>query len=295
MGTVVRISAYFPADTNPPTVVRKTFDRVAEAAGRFSSFSESSELRRLEEAAWRMPTPVSAELAHLLGHGLRLAQQTGGAFDPTLGGVTRLLRANGWRRNGPSEKRLRAAWRRTGWKHVELDISNLTVAITQRGIQFDLGGIAKGYAADQALDTLRRNGVRQAVVAIGGDVAVGDPPPGRHAWKIGLDSLGPHGSVERELSVSNRGVSTSGSRERYYLTNGEKCSHIVVNSTDLCEDTTTAVSVIAPTALEADGLATALISLGRGGSRDFLSRRSEIEVYWADDRKAESQNTRPPR
>lgn len=294
MGTVVRISAYFPADTNPPTVVRKAFDRVAEAAGRFSSFSETSELRRLEAAAWRTPTPVSGDLAQLLGHGLRLAQQTGGAYDPTLGRVTRLLRANGWRSKGPSEKRLRAAWRRTGWTHVELDISNLTVAITRRGIQFDLGGIAKGYAADRALDTLRRNGVRQAVVAIGGDIAVGDPPPGRDAWEIGLDALGPHGSVERELSVSNRGVSTSGSRERYYLANGAECSHIVVNSTDLCGDATRAVSVVAPTALEADGLATALISLGRKGSQDFLSRRSEIEVYWAADHQVQARKSRPP-
>ena len=281
MGVLVRISAYIPRGVGPPSAFRQAFDRIANVARTFSSFREDSELRRIEQAAWRQPTPVSREFARLLGHALRLAQQTGGAFDPTLGTVTRLLRAEGWRREGPPVIALREARSRTGWTHVRLDPSSLEVSIDCPGLQFDLGGIAKGYAADEALAALQRVGVSRAMVAVAGDIAVGDPPPAADGWRIALDAIGPPGSVEHEVTLSNSGVSTSGSRDRYYLANGVRCSHIFPNSASGCADPTLAVSVVAPSALEADGLATALISLGEKGSEGILSGRRDVSVYWS--------------
>ena len=283
MGVVVRISAYFPPGINPPKALRRAFARVGLLSRKFSSHRESSELRRVEECAWREPTRVSSEFAHLLGHALRLARKSGGAFDPTLGRVTRLLRAPGWQRDGPPEEALRKAWGLTGWKHVELDASSREISIARHGLQFDLGGIAKGYAADEALAVLERAGVRRAMVAVAGDIAVGDPPPGRDGWRIGLDGLGPRGSVERKLTLRNQGVSTSGSRERYYLMSDRRCSHIVSKSPDGCTDASVAASVVAPTALEADGIATALIALGEGESDAILNRRPDVSVYWSVD------------
>ena len=294
MGGVVRISAYFPPEISPPGAFQHAFDRVGAVSQKFSSYDEGSELRSIEEAAWHEPTPVSPEFARLLGHALQLARQTGGAFDPTLGRVTRLLRTKGWRREGPPKEALLEAWNRTGWAHVELDASKLELSIVRQGLQFDLGGIAKGYAADEALAALKRAGVGRAMVAIAGDISVGDPPPGEDGWRIGLDGLGPRGSVERELTLKNQGVSTSGSRERYYLADGRRCSHVVTSSPDGCADATVAVSVVAPTALEADGLATAFVALGRDRSREILGRRTAISVYWASNDRLKAADTGEP-
>lgn len=296
MGVVVRISAYFPPGVSPPTAFQQAFDRVEAVARTFSSYREDSELRRIEQAAGRQPTRVSPEFARLLGHALHLARQTAGGFDPTLGRVTRLLRAEGWQLEGPSEQALLEARRRTGWTHVRLDSSSLEVSIDCPGLQFDLGGIAKGYAADKALATLQRAGVGRAMVAVAGDIAVGDPPPGKDGWRIGLDALGPPGSVELELTLRNRGVSTSGSRDRFYLASGRRCSHIVPNAPNGCADPAVAVSVVAPTALEADGLATALISLGKQGSEAVVGGRKDISVYWApSDAPKATRVGKPPR
>ena len=280
MGVVVRISAYMPASIDPPQAFREAFDRVAAVSQRFSSYDDASELRQVEQMAWQGRTPVSAEFARLLGHGLRLARLSGGAFDPTLGSVTRLLRTEGWGSAGPPESELREAWSRTGWAHVHLSSPRLEVSVGRRGLQFDLGGIAKGYAADEALAALRRIGVRQAVVAVAGDIAVGDPPPTGGGWQIGLDGLGPRGSIERSVTVSNQGVSTSGSRERFYRQSGRRCSHIIKSPVGTCTDPSLAVTVVAPTALEADGLATALISLGKHKDSVVLNGRSDIAVHW---------------
>ena len=281
MGVVVRISAYIPAGVDPPRVFRRAFDRVEAVTRRFSSYDSESELRRVERLAWREQTSVSPEFARVLAQALWLARESGGAFDPTLGRVTRLLRGARWGRAGPSEDRLRNAWHRTGWSHVELDASNLSIVFTKRGLQLDLGGIAKGYAADEALAALRRAGVDRAMVAVAGDIAVGDPPPSEHGWLIGLDSLGPRGSIESSLKIANQGISTSGSRDRYYLVPGGRCSHIVSRAGNGCTDTALAVTVVAPTAMEADGLATALISLGESGAESLLRRRKDVLVYWS--------------
>ena len=282
MGVVVRISAYVPAGVDPPQVFRRAFDRVETVTQRFSSYDSGSELRRVERLAWREPTPVSPEFARLLAQALRLAKESGGAFDPTLGRVTRLLRGGGWGRGAPSEDRLRKAWRRTGWSHVELDASNLSIAFTIRGLQLDLGGIAKGYAADEALAALRRAGVHRAMVAVAGETLPwATRLPSEDGWRIGLDRHGPPGSIESSMKIANQGISTSGSRDRYYLVPGGRCSHIVSRDGNGCTDTALAATVVAPTAMEADGLATALISLGQSGAESLLRRRKDVLVYWS--------------
>ena len=283
MGVVVRLEAYFPPGANPARMFRATFDRIADLSRKFSSYRDDSELRNVERLAWREPQPVSTEFAHLLGEALALARESGGAFDPTVGRVTRLLRKPTAGQGEPNWRELRKAWDATGWNHVELDTRNQTVFIRKRGMQLDLGGIAKGYIADQALQTLATSGVPAALVAIAGDIAVGAPPPGKQGWRVGLDAAGERGTTERHLVLSHRAVSSSGSRERHYFANGRRCSHVVTRSSAPCLETPNAVSVIAKSGLRADGLATALLALGRQGSRDLLAKYPGVRVYWAPD------------
>ena len=283
MGVVVCLDAYSPPRPNPAQAFRGTFARIADLARRFSSYRDDSELREVERRAWREPQPVSNEFAHLLAEALLLARQSGGAFDPTLGRVTRLLREPAARHRRANRSELRSAWNDSGWRHVELDARKQTVFFRKRGLQLDLGGIAKGFIADQALQTLAAAGVPVALVAIAGDVAVGAPPPGERGWRIGLDAIGERGTVERHLVLRHQAVSTSGSRERHYFVRGKRCSHVVTRSSAPCLETSAAVSVVAESGLLADGLATALLALGRRRSGELLAKLPEVRVYWASD------------
>ena len=283
MGVVVRLEAYFPSGANPARVFRATFDRIADLSLKFSSYRDDSELREVERHAWREPHPVSTEFAHLLGEALVLARESGGAFDPTVGRVTRLLRKPTSGPEGPNRRELRKAWDASGWRHVELDARNQTVFIRKRGLQLDLGGIAKGYIADQALKTLAMSGVPSALVAIAGDIAIGAPPPGKPGWRVGLDANGERGTIERHLVLSHRAVSTSGSRERHYFANGRTCSHVVTRTSAPCLETPHAVSVLAESGLHADGLATALLALGPQEAAEFLGKYPGVQAYWTPD------------
>ena len=148
MGVVVRIDAYLPPETNPARVFRSALDRVESLARSLSDYREDSELRAVENTAWQEPIPVSRDFYRVLSEALLIARESDGAFDPTLGSVTRLVRRA--QNAGPIE--LALAWDSTGWTQVSLRAESRSVFLRKRGIQFDLGGIAKGYIADQALE-----------------------------------------------------------------------------------------------------------------------------------------------
>ena len=281
MGVVVRIEAWMPSAANPAKVFRTAFDRIGELSHTLSSHRDDSELRVLERRSWREPVAVSPSLGRVLDMALRLARETDGAFDPTLGRVTRLARSAYGKPRGPDEEALRLAWRHVGWRLVVLDTEARTVFLRRRGIQLDLGGIAKGFIADEAVRVLRSADVPRALVAIAGDIVAGDAPPGEPGWAVGIDAVGPRGSTERRILLRHQGVSTSGGRERRWALNGRECSHIVTRSPEPCADPATAVSVVAPTGAQADGLATALVAAGRGRSDEMLRGRSGVRAYWA--------------
>ena len=281
MGVVVRIEAYVPAGISPALAFRAAFDRVGELAGRLSSYRDDSELRQLERKAWRSPTSVSEDFARVLGHAIELARQSDGAFDPTLGRVTRLVRAGGWGEALSEPSALDGAWKLTGWRHVEMDPESRTVYFRRRGLQIDLGGIAKGFVADETLEALKSRGISQALVSVGGDIAAGAPPPGKRGWKVAIDQIGDRGDSEIQLLLRHQAVSTSGSRERYFLLGDQMCSHVVARDGASCTDVSTAVSVVASSGLVADGLATGLLALGRDRSDVLLSHHPDVRVYWA--------------
>ena len=281
LGTLVRIEACVPVEVAPPAAFRAAFKRVTALERILSSYRPDSELRILELSAWRHPVPVSRDLASVLASALRLARHSRGSFDPTLGRATRTLRASGWLAEVRDQSALRAALDQRDWRHVVLDHGSRTVFLNRRGLALDLGGIAKGYIADQALAALARIGVKRAIVAIAGDIAVGEAPPGQAGWRIALDATGERGIAERTLVLRNAAVSTSGSRERYYLLAGRKCSHILGVDDDGCTVPTHAVSVVAPSAAVADGLATALAATGPDSAASLLRRYPRARAYWA--------------
>lgn len=280
MGLVVRIEAYVPENVNPALAFRAAFDRVGELERKLSSYREDSELREVERKAWRARVPVSGDLAFVLSRAIELARQSNGAYDPTLGRVTRLVRAHGWGRAGPDPLDLRDAWNLTGWRHVEVDQAARTVFFHRRGLQIDLGGIAKGFIADEALKTLRVAGVARALVSVGGDIVAGAPPPEMDGWRVELEQFADRGESDVSLWLRNEAVSTSGSRERYFFAGDQTCSHILARNDSDCIDVSVAASVVASSGLEADGLATALVALGRARSAGILARHPNVRVYW---------------
>lgn len=268
MGVQVRLVLYAPTESQAFEAAEAAFGRIAALEQVMSDYQPSSELMRLGLHAGGAPVPVSDDLFAVLQRAQRLARLSDGAFDVTVSPYVQLWRHA--RRTGalPHPDSLAAASRRVGWQKLHLDASTQQVHLTVPGMQLDLGGIAKGYAADEALSVLRRHGIASALLEIGGDLRVSDAPPGREGWRIRI----PNAPADQQMAtLTNVAVSSSGDTEQFVEVGGTRYSHIVDPRTGLGLTDRIAVTVIAPTAFLSDGLATTLSILGSDAGRTLLA------------------------
>lgn len=263
MGTLVRITVYAPDAASARVALRAGFDRIAALDAVLSDYLPDSELSRITRDAVGHDVSIGKDLCRVLSRAQALAEATDGAFDVTQGPVIRLWREARKATRLPDPAALEEAGRRTGYRHMRLDVSRCVVAFDQPGMQLDVGGIGKGYAASEALAAVSAVGVRSALVAVSGDLAFSDAPPGQSGWRIRVHDgdLGDVG-VPAVLRLANAAVSTSGNSEQHLDVDGRRYSHVIdpVSRRGLVDDIT--VTVIAEHGVDADGLDTTMGILG---------------------------------
>jgi thiamine biosynthesis lipoprotein len=277
MGSMFRIVLYAPDEATANHAAEAAFRRVKELDDRLTDYDPRSELRRLCQQPAGQPVKISRDLFEVLEHSQRLARQTDGAFDVTLGPLIQLWRQS--RKSGklPTAADIQTARQSVGFAKLQLNASRQTATLTVPNMQLDVGGIAKGYAADQALLVLRHLGIRQAMVAASGDIALGDPPPGKNGWNIAIESLDTEATGSADtVWLHNAGISTSGDTEQYVEIDGRRFSHIVNPATGLGLTDRIGVTIIAPTATASDSLATAVSVLGSRRGSAYVASQPHI-------------------
>jgi thiamine biosynthesis lipoprotein len=226
-----------------------------------SDYLPESELSKLSTHPIRKPIVLSPTLYDLLEISRRMAEFTNGAFDPTLAPLSKLWRESRKLQRLPDPEKLKAARESVGWQHFTLDPKNRSITLHREYMAFDLGGIAKGYAADLMLASLAAAGLPQAMIVAGGDVRLGDPPPGRDGWNVAVQTFDLN-QRDEILVLSNSAVSTSGDLYQSVEIDGVKYSHILDPATGLGLTRRVAATVVADTAALSDPLATAACVIG---------------------------------
>ena len=237
------------------------FSIATEANAIASDYLPDSELSRLASTPANSPVALSRELYDMLDHSRRIAEATGGAFDPSLGALTKLWRETRDHGYLPDPEKLLNARAAIGWRHFTLDPESRSITLHRKDMAFDLGGVAKGYAADLMLESLAAAGISRAMIAAGGDIRLGDPPPGRDGWRVALQTFDP-AKADEVLTLANAAVSTSGDLHQSVEIDGVTYSHILDPATGLGLTRRIAASVIASEAKLSDPLATAACVLG---------------------------------
>lgn len=256
---------------------RQAFARIAALNGIFSDYLVESELSQLSLAPANQPVPVSDELLDVLLKGQNVSMASDGAFDVTIGPMVRLWRRARKARRLPTEIQITGAKARTGFSNLVIDPAAKTVTKKVENMVLDLGGIAKGYAADEALRIFQEGGFPSTLVAASGDIALGDPPPGRDGWSVGLETLEMAHPGETAFELANAAVSTSGDTQRFLLIDGKRYSHIVDKETGLGLTERIAVSVIAPDATTSDSYATAVSIMGKEKGMQLIEASPGLE------------------
>lgn len=280
MGVPFRVVLYAPDEVSADQTAAAVWDRIAALNSVMSDYEADSELSRLSRTAgsgqW---VPLSDDLARVLRRGQDLSGRTDGAFDVTVGPVVMLWRRARRQRALPAPDLLAAARAATGWRHLQLRRGagrRWEAQLLQPGMRLDLGGIAKGDALDAAGAVLRGLGVNRFLVSGGGDLLVGDPPPGEPGWTVEVGVFDTPGAPpSRKVQLVNRALATSGDVFQHVEINGVRYSHIVDPRTGIGLTDHSLVTVIARHALDADAWSTAVSVLG---PREGLSRLSQANA-----------------
>ncbi len=263
MAVPIKMVVYAADEATADKAAEAAFARISQLNGILSDYDSESELRRLCDTAGEgAPVPVSEELWQVLSHAQALSERSGGAFDMTVGHVVRLWRRARRREVLPPPERLQAARGLVGYRLLRLHEDRRAAELLKPGMRLDLGGIAKGYVVDEALAVLRKHGITRALVDAGGDIGLGDPPPDKPGWLIGVASLEPDSPPSRYLWLSNVAIATSGDTWQYVEIDGTRYSHLVDPRTGIGLTDHSTVTVIAANGMTADGLASAVSVLG---------------------------------
>lgn len=263
MGSEFKIVLYTTREVEARRASDSAFARIAALNKALSDYDPESELMRLCDQAGGPAVSVSADLFRCLERAQAMSAVSGGAFDATIGPVGRLWRRARRNRVLPDPEAIAKARSLVGYRFVELDAKASTVRLAKAGMKLDLGGIAKGFACDEAMAALKREGIASALVAGAGDIVCSGPPPGESGWRIGVTA--PEGDPEkasRFVSIRDASVSTSGDAERYVVIDGTRYGHIVDPATSLGITLRASVTVVARDGATADSLATAAFVLG---------------------------------
>ncbi|MDA8432741.1 MAG: FAD:protein FMN transferase, partial [Nitrospiraceae bacterium] len=228
MDTIVTITVVSESDRKADEAIESAFSVISRFSDKIDFFKHTSELSAVNRNAGIAAVTVSPETLGVIERALYIAKISGGAFDPTIGPEIRM-----WdfaKKVRPSDEEIRKNLPLVNYRDIVVDRSRSTVFLRKRGMLMDLGGIAKGYAADLALADLKKEGIAAGIVAAAGDIRAFGLKPGGEAWRVGIMNPRQKSKADELIAtarLSNKAVSTSGDYERYFIENGRRYHHIL--------------------------------------------------------------------
>jgi thiamine biosynthesis lipoprotein len=287
MGVEFQVILYAPSPELADQALTSAMARIAALDKSLSDYDLESELSKLSETTTTREADnpqqfpvvqVSDDLWHVLAAAQDISRQSEGAFDVTVGPLSKLWRrARRWKEL-PDEQQLAMARQSVGWQFLELNTKNKTAQLLKPNMRLDLGGIAKGYAVHEAVKTVKACGISRVLVRGSGDIAVGDAPPGERGWRIGVAPLNPDDPPQRYVTLTNQAISTSGDARQHLVVNGKRYSHILDPRSGEPVSGRSSVTVIHPRGELADGLDTAASVLGPDQALELINKYEGAEL-----------------
>lgn len=279
MGTVVKISLYDKKDQN---IINKGFDRIKQLENEVSVNKEGTDLDKVNESAGKASVKVKDDTYIITKTGLDYAKLSQGSFDITVGPIVKLWSIGLPEAKVPTQSEIDEKLKLVGYKDLQVNDSDKSIFLKRSGMAIDLGGIAKGYAADVTSEVLKQNGVKSAIIDLGGNIfAIGSKPDGE-PWKIGIQNpFDSRGQIVGSIEVKNKSIVTSGIYERFIEKDGKKYHHILNPFNGYPYDNEIAgVTIVSDKSIDGDALSTTVFSKGLKGGMGFVEETQGVDVIF---------------
>lgn len=263
MDTLITINAVSDSEERAEKAINKAFDEIANLDNKLNFFSEKSELTMINNNAGVSEVKVSPETIYIIDKALWASEKTGGAFDPTIGIESSLWDFNTHRK--PDDRTIKEKLGLVNYKWVTINKEKSTVYLKKKGMLMDLGAIAKGYAADKAVEEMQKQGIKAGLVSVAGEIkAFGRKPDGK-VWRVGIRNPRQKGKADEiiaTLELKDMAISTSGDYERYFIIDGRRYHHILDPKTGYSAPECESVSIMTNEGTNTDAFSTGVFVLG---------------------------------
>ncbi len=274
MDTMVELIAACTDGRTETAALERAREAIEDVERWADSRNPEAEVFQLNQRAGEGPVAVSAALARTLETSIEVAENSDGAFDPTVLPLILAYGFGGENQGVPDAEELQAVLSYVDYRQVVLGGDSVEIP---SGFALDLGGVAKGYAADEALLAMRDTGAEAGLVNIGGDIAVFGERSGGGPWRVGIQHPRAPGELFAVLDLENEAVATSGDYERYFIEDGVRFHHLLDPKTGLPARELVSVTVVAPSCVLADAYATAVFILGPVVGLELLRENDDLE------------------
>jgi len=263
-------------------IYSEIFNKIREIENLMSVNISSSDISRINAAAGIESVQVHTEVFKVIERAVYFANVSDGAFDPTVGPLVDLWGINSGSENIPSQYKIDEVLPLVNWRNIELDESNTSVFLTQRGMSLDLGAIAKGYAADSAAKIIRDANITRALIDLGGNIIVIGERSANVPWRVGIQKPGhKRGESIITLQLTDKTIVTSGVYERYFKENGKHYHHLFEPFSGYPADNgLLSVTIVTDVSMDADALSTAVFVLGYERGLVLLESFPEVEAIF---------------
>lgn len=281
MDTIINLKIFDKTDED---IIDKAVDRLREIEDRMSATKEDSDVSLINKNAGISPVQVHDDVYYVLEVAKHYASLSDGAYEPTIGPLVDLWNVSDEeveRDSIPSEEEIKEALALVDYNDLELMDDNY-VYLKREGMKLDLGGIVKGYAADEVRRIFKENGVESAIIDLGGNIYVlGDKGEGA-PWRIGVTNpFQPTGRFTGLLELTESSIVTSGDYERYFIYEGNRYHHILDSKTGYPSDSeVSGISIISERGIDGDALSTTLFILGVDRGLEFINEMEGIEAIF---------------
>lgn len=281
MGTLVKITAVARNESIAQAAATAGFDEIRRLEELLSTWIPTSELSRVNASAGLKPVSVSQETMTVVQGAIQVAEMTNGGFNIAIGPVVDAWNVIEGRRI-PAASELEALRPLVDLQAVHADVGKRTIFLEKAGMRIDVGGIGKGYAADQAVMAMKKAGALAGVVALSGDIKTFGQSPGKKKFPVGIQHPRKEGEVLAFIDLENEAISTAGDYERFFERDGVRYHHILDPKTLQPARSCQSVTVIAREGIWADGLDTGIFVMGAESGMRLVEALPDVEAIIVD-------------
>lgn len=284
MGTIVSQRIF---GDNSNAAATEATEKIRNLEGMLSFFKPESEISRLNSSAGRSKIKLSSDTFFILSKSIEYSHLSNGMFNIMVGPLVKKWKVTGENPVIPSPTEVRSLLALIDYRDLILNKNELTARLSKKGQKVDLGGIAKGFAADEALKIYRKHGIKSAIIDIGGNVSVLGYKPDGSPWAIGIqDPSKKRGNYICSIMLNNKSLSTSGAYERYFEKDGKVYHHIIDPTTGYpSKSDLLSVTIIGGSSVDTDALSTATFILGLEKGLSLIKKTEYEAVFITVDNK----------